>query len=444
VLDYVGANELAAKLRGREISAVEALDAFVSRVAERDPALNAVVSLDVERARRLAVRRDAVARPTGPLHGVPMTIKDAFDVAGLRTTIGTPLFDHVPTVSATVTRRLEEAGAIIVGHSNVPAFLADYVTDNDLFGRTNNPWAPDRTPGGSGGGAAAALAAGITPIEFGSDLAGSLRLPPHFCGVYGLKATELRVPVTGFFSAPHGGPRSVRVLNSLGPMARDLDDLDLVLRVVAGPDGVDVDVPPVPLPRRAKVDPATLRLAVSPTIPGVDVSPSLRRCLGHVADGASDVGARVTATVPAVDFGRLSVAGDLIGAITQILTPAAAQLRDEQRSLAWYLAALDHRDHVAAAFESFFADHDALVLPAGTTTAFSHDARDYADVGGMLVFANLAGLPVLTVPAGADSDGLPIGAQIVGPRWSEPRLLDIAAALEDAGVLPGFRRPPGY
>ena len=463
MLAYLSAGELAERMRRKELRATEAVDAFVARVEERDPAINAVVSLDVERARRLARRRDDSTPEPGPLHGVPMTIKDAFDVEGLRTTIGTPVFDRVAERSSTVARRLEDAGAIIVGHSNVPPFLADHVTENEIFGRTNNPWAPDHTPGGSSGGAAAALAAGITPVEAGSDLAGSLRLPAHYCGVYGLKCTEQRVPMTGFFTPPGGGPRPVRVMAALGPLARDLDDLDLMLRVIAGPDGVDVDVPPVPLAARrhggrkgpfltperwegalpsAPADLRATRLAVVPALPGVRVAAGVRDRLSGIAAAAADAGARVDDALPTVDFGQLTAAGDLIGSISQIFTPAAAALREEQRSLAWYLRVLDQRDRFTAAFEAFFADHDALVLPAGTTAAPPHDARA-ADPGPLLVFANFAGLPVLTAPAGTGADGLPIGVQIVGPRWSETRLLDIAAALEAAGVLPGFQRPPG-
>jgi len=178
----------------------------------------------------------------GPLHGVPMTLKDGHDVAGLRTTVGTLQFDRVADEDGTVAARLRAPGAIIIGHTNVPPFLADYQSANPVFGRTANPWDTEGTPGGSSGGAAAALAAGMTPLEICSDLAGSLRLPAHFCGVYGLKTTEHRVPLTGFFRPPDGVPRSVRMISSLGPMARDLGDLQLALAIVAGPDGHDGEV----------------------------------------------------------------------------------------------------------------------------------------------------------------------------------------------------------
>jgi len=234
-LSYLPARRLADRIKRRELTATEALQTYLDRIAKHNPALNAVVSLNADRAFDAARAADATAAPTGALHGVPMTLKDAHDVAGLRTTIGTEVFDRMPSTDGTVAARLRAAGAIIVGHSNVPPFLADYRSENPIFGRTTNPWDAERTPGGSSGGATAALAAGLTPVEVGSDLAGSLRLPPHFCGVYGLKATENRIPTTGFFRPPDGLPPSVRILGSLGPLARDLADLELVLRIISGP-----------------------------------------------------------------------------------------------------------------------------------------------------------------------------------------------------------------
>jgi amidase len=451
------ARVLARRLRRRELSAVEALDAHLERIDKHNPTLNAVVSLDAERARQRAVAADAAlarGEPVGPLHGVPMTLKDGHDVAGLRTTVGTALFDRVADEDGTVAARLRAAGAIVVGHTNVPPFLADYQSANPIFGRTSNPWDTDRTAGGSSGGAAAALAAGMTPLEVGSDLAGSLRLPPHFCGVYGLKATEHRVPLSGFVRPPGGLPRSVRILASLGPMARDLDDLRLALGVIAGPDGLDGDVPPVPLGPRRRRPLQDLRLAVAPTLPGATVASAVRRQVERVAAQAADAGASVQERLPDLDWAALhKLYGDLMGAVTGLFDPDA-ELREEQRTLAWYLDALTRRDRFAAVWEDFFRDLDALLLPPAMTAAFTHrdmgaaidvdgQLADYGGHGALLVFCNLTGLPALTVPAGQDPDGLPVGVQLVGPRWSEPRLLEIARELERAGVLPGFRAPPG-
>jgi amidase len=450
------ARVLARRLQRRQLTAAEALAAHLERIEKRNATLNAVVSLDADRARASAEAADAALRRgelLGPLHGVPMTLKDGHDVAGLRTTVGTALFDRVADEDGTVAARLRAAGAVIVGHSNVPPFLADYQCANPIFGRTSNPWDTGRTPGGSSGGAAAALAAGMTPLEVGSDLAGSVRLPAAFCGVYGLKTTEHRIPLTGFVRPPDGVPRSVRIMASLGPMARDLGDLRLALGVVAGPDGLDGDVPPVPLgpPRRVRL--RDLRLAVAPTLPGATVAGAVRQQVERVAAEAADAGARVEERLPELDWTAFhQLFGGLLEVITGVVDPQAS-LGDEQRSLLWYLDALERRDRFVAAWEGFFEDLDALLLPAAMTSAFTHresgapievdgERVDYGALGLPLVFGNLTGLPGLAVPAGLDRDGLPVGVQLVGPRWSETRLLGIARELERAGILPGFQAPP--
>jgi amidase len=440
-LAYDSALALADRIRRRELSAVEALEAALERIAAHNTTLNAVVSLDEElayaaaRSADLAVRR---GEDVGPLHGVPVTLKDGLDVAGLRTTVGTPVLDRTASADGAVAARLRRAGAVLIGHTNVPPFLGGYTSENAIFGRTVNPWDTTRTPGGSSGGAAAALAAGLTPVEVGSDLAGSVRLPPHFCGVYGLKTTEHRVPSTGYFGPPeYANP--VRILSTLGPMARDLDDLELVLRLISGPDGADGDVPPVPLPERRPRPLAGLRLATSESLPGVSVEASLREQVARVAAACADAGAKVEERRPEPDWSELVVFLELMEAVTTAFAPEA-----EQRTLEWYLRMLHRRDVFSAAMEAFFAEYDALILPPAATVACAHDGVDATGQGGMLVFANLAGLPALVVPAGFDEEGLPVGVQLVGPRWSEIRLIEIAAALEAAGILPGFTRPPGY
>ena len=447
-LCYLPARVLAHRLRQRELSTVEVLDAYLRRIERLNPTLNAVVSADFDQARQAAAAADrllARGQSPGPLHGVPMTVKDGYDVAGLRTTNGTTLFDRIAERDGTVAARLRAAGAIIFGLSNVPPLLADYRTDNPIFGRTNNPWDLNRTPGGSSGGGAAALAAGLTPIEVGSDFGGSLRLPPHFCGVYGLMATEYRVTLTGFWRPPGGTPRWLRILMSLGPMARDLDDLELVLRVIAGPDGQNPDVPPVPLPSRRRRALPELRLAAVTALPGATVAASLRAVIERIAKEASDAGAHVEDRLPKVNWDDQELSSELMTALTAATYAPNTRLPEEHRTLAWYLSALDRRDQFISAWEDFFGTYDALILPPGATTAFTHDdnmAR--AGQGRQLVFANLAGLPVLVVPAGRDEAGLPIGFQFVGPHWSEMQLLAIAAELEEAGILPKFTRPAGY
>jgi amidase len=448
--------KLARLLQDRQLSAAGVLEAHLNRIDKHNPALNAVVSLDADAARARAEAADEALRRGevwGPLHGVPMTLKDGLDVAGLRTTIGTFEWDRVATEDSTVAARLRAAGAVIVGHTNVAPWLADHQTMNPVFGRTANPWNRARTSGGSSGGAAAAVAAGFTPLEMGSDLSGSIRLPAHFCGVYGLKPTEHRVPLTGFFRPPFKAPRPVRIMSTLGPLARDLDDLELALEIIAGPDGHDGDVPPVPLGERRPTPLRQLRLAVTASLPGMPVAAEVRTVLERVANQAADAGVRIEERLPDLDWQALhALFADLVTTITSVFDPTA-ELPKEQQTLAWYLDALDRRDEFSAVWSAYFSDLDALILPPAMTTAFPHrepgtpvevdgGSVPYQALGGFLVFANLVGLPALVAPAGMTDDGLPIGVQIVGPRWSEFRLLDIAQTLEAAGILPGFRPPP--
>ena len=444
----LSAIELARRISSRKLTAGAALDAHLACIERSNQRLNAVVSLDVPGARRQADAVDAaIARraDVGPLHGVPMTLKDGIDVAGLRTTIGTAVFDRFAHEDATVAARLRKAGAIIIGHSNVAPFLADYQSANEIFGRTSNPWDVTRTAGGSSGGAAAAVASGMTPIEIVSDLGGSIRLPAHFCGIYGLKPTERRVPTTGFFRLPPGAPRTVRIMSSLGPLARTLDDLSIALGLISGPDGADTEVAPVPLGEEPAVRLAGLRIAFAPTVPGAIVANSIRTRVAQVAGKASNAGARVEQRLPRCDWDSANqLFRDLVTAVTAPQT---------DRRLDWYFGALDERDRLIATWDEFFSDVDVLVMPAAMTVAFPHcetgspltvdgESAPYFGQGALLAMGNLTGLPALVAPAGQDGDGLPIGVQLVGPRWSERRLIAICRALERDGVLPGFMPPP--
>src|ERR1700694_4982168 len=247
---FSSTTQLAAVIRAGHVSATEVLEAHLAQIDTHNPALNAIVTMDAERAYERAREADeALARGQvwGPLHGVPFKLKDANATAGMRTPTGfPPLADYVPHEDSTVTARLKAAGGILIGKTNVPVMLADYQSTNPIFGRTNNPWNVERTPGGSSGGAAAALAAGMTPFEIGTDLSASTRLPAHFCGVFGLKTTERRVPLTGVTPALPG-PRPLRIMSTIGPMARTAEDLALLYSIIAGPDGLDNEVPPVPV-----------------------------------------------------------------------------------------------------------------------------------------------------------------------------------------------------
>ena len=298
--------ELARRISSRKLTAGAALEACLACIERPQPAAQRRRLAGCRRRRdgRLTPLTRAIARraDVGPLHGVPMTLKDGIDVAGLRTTIGTAAFDRLADEDATVAARLRKAGAIIIGHTNVAPFLADYQSANEIFGRTSNPWDVTRTAGGSSGGAAAAVASGMTPLEIVSDLGGSIRLPAHFCGVYGLKPTERRVPMTGFFRLPPGAPRTVRIMSSLGPLARTLDDLSIALGLISGPDGADTEVAPVPLGAEPAVRLADVRIAFAPTVPGATVASAIRTRVAQVAGNASNAGARVEQRLPHCDW----------------------------------------------------------------------------------------------------------------------------------------------
>lgn len=255
-LTFTSAHELAAAIRAGRASALEVVDAHLEQIEAYNSALNAVVTLDADGARDRAREADAaLARSEnwGPLHGVPVTIKDGFEIKGVRTTGSyKPLSDYVPERNPTVVARLRDAGAIILGKTNMSLLAADFQTDSPIFGRTNNPWDRARTPGGSSGGSGAAVAAGLSPLDVASDLGGSVRIPAHYCGVFGLKPTEHRVPATGhipdwcipgwFLGGRHPHPAH-GYLRSPGPLVADLE---FCLSLIEGPDGRDASVPPIP------------------------------------------------------------------------------------------------------------------------------------------------------------------------------------------------------
>ncbi|MEP6730131.1 MAG: amidase family protein [bacterium] len=451
---YSSTTALAASIKARDVSAGEVLDAHLAQIDTHNGALNAVVTMDVERARaRAREADDALARGElwGPLHGVPFTLKDAHATAGMRTTTGFPPFDHVPLHDGTVAARLKAAGGILVGKTNVAMLLSDYQSVNPVFGRTNNPWNVGRTPGGSSGGAAAAIAAGMTSFDVGTDMAGSVRVPAHFCGVFGLKPTEHRISLDGVVPDPHNTPRPVRIVSCVGPMARTIEDLDLLHRILAGPDGHDMDVPPVPIGGARGVEIKNLRIAYAPMIPGIPVATDIRAAIEALAEQLARRGAAITeAPLPEIEVEKdLQSLGALIGMMTSAFQPNGKK----PATLAQYLEALVRRDRSIAAWDQFFEEWDVLLMPPSMTTAFPHcepgtqlqvdgNGVDYMAVGAHASLFNYSGHPAVTMPYRLDRDGLPIGVQLVGKRWDEGRLLGIAKVVSrDTGE---FRKPPGY
>jgi len=452
-LVFSTAKQLATAIRARELSAVEVVDAHVAQIDKLNKSLNAVVTLDAEGARRRAREADkalAKGEVWGQLHGVPFVLKDAFATAGMRTTTGFAPLDHVPNEDSTVAFRLKSAGAILLGKSNVATLLADFQTSNAIFGGTNNPWDVERTPGGSSGGAAAAVAAGMTPFDVGTDLSGSIRIPAHFCGVFGFKPTEHRVSLGGVVPDPHGSPRPVRIMSCVGPIARSVDDIILLYQILAGPDWRDTDVPPVAVESLPPPELKQLRIAVAAALGGFPVAADVREAVENLAKQLASLGAIVEeAVLPQVDFeSDLENLGALIGMAT------GAFQQDNQHApttLAQYLAALHLRDRSIVAWEQFFDKYDVLLCPPAMTTAFPHcepgsplrvDGKgvSYRTISAHTAPFNYSGHPALVLPYDIDSEGLPIGVQLVAKRWSDDRLLAIARALSQ--LTREFQRPP--
>ena len=476
---FSSATELAAAIRARRVEAREVVELYLSRIAKHNGALNAVCTLDAAGARQRAREADEALKrgvTWGPLHGVPMTIKDAIETAGVRTTGGhPPLKDYVPQRDASAVASLKKAGAILLGKTNVPPLSADYRADNEIFGRTNNPWNLERTPGGSSGGAAAAVAAGLTGFDVGSDLAGSVRTPAHFCGLFGLKPTERRVPNTGHIPEPPGLPRAVRHMNVLGPLARSVEDLALVTKAMSGPDDAEWDVPPVPWTEPAERELRSFRFAWTANF-GVPVTAETRSGIARLADQLATAGCHVEERNPdgfswdeawecwgeIAITERAATGGDRsrerVAALNKTLGESWAVARGSAKGMhatvADYAAALTRRDGLIGTLEKFFERWDAFVCPVTVGPAIGHvPFGTPIDVGGATVpyFIagtaytcpfNLTGHPSVVVPLAKSRDGLPIGVQLVGRRWSEPALLALAAQV--ALITGPFTPPPKY
>lgn len=456
-LHVASASEIAGAIRARRLSAGEAVEACLARIAAVEPRLRAVVRLDAEAARREAERADAEAGRgafRGPLHGVPVTIKDSFDTAGLVTTWGTPgRARFVPDADATAVARLRAAGAIVLGKTNTPELTFGFEAWNPLHPRTTNPWDPARTSGGSSGGAAALVAAGGAALEIGSDTGGSIRLPAHCCGIAGLRPTSGRVPRTGHAIGPTG---AAEFLTQIGPLARRVEDLALALRILAGPDGHDPFVPPVPLADPASVSLAGLRVALLADNGIAKPDPAVADAARAAADALADAGAHVAERRPPgveetpslfpsvllLDGGAelrvllercgTRVEESSLGGLVAIPAPAP-----EQR-----LATIARWDAFRAALLAWSADWDLVLSPPNAHAALRHGESDaHMPAFSYTMTWNLAGWPGAVVRAGTSPEGLPIGVQLLAPPWREDVALAAAARVEAA--LGGFQPPPG-
>jgi amidase len=459
---FSSAAELARRLAARELSVVEVVEGYLARIERTHASLNAVVTLDAQRARARAQQADAAlarGQHLGPLHGVPFTLKDSLTTAGVRTTVGHEGIDHVPTVDSTVAARLQHAGGILLGKTNVPPLLMSAQTQNPLFGRTNNPHALERTVGGSSGGSGAAVAAGLTAFDVGSDMSGSIRIPANYCGVYGFKPTSGRIPLTGHIPPPPGVASPERMLCALGPLARSVEDLALVFAVLAGPDGQDIDVPPLPLAPVAARGPRSLRIAFMSSFPDVPTSSAVQATVRSVAERLVRAGAEVQERQP-FSFPAMRAAwGEYLRCVGATMTelmatalPAPPPSSSAPPTLGAWATAQRLRDGVIVELERLFDEVDAFLCPLGISEAFPHGPpRTPIPVDGVAVESrfvdhylfpfNLTGSPAVALPA-VMHEGLPLGVQLVGKRFCDEALLGVALGVDT--LLDGFRRPPAF
>lgn len=475
-LHHQSATQLLATMRRGQVGARELLEHFLARVDRLNPAINAIVVQDRARARARADAADAArsrGESLGPLHGLPMTLKESFDWAGTPATWGIPEWkDNIASTDALAVQRLNAAGVNVFGKTNVPIRLADFQSYNAIYGTTDNPWKPGATPGGSSGGSAAALAAGLCALEIGSDIGGSIRNPAHFCGVFGHKPTWNLLPMRG-----HGAALTPTDISVIGPLARSAFDLELMMRLLAVPDEIEARAQNWQLPTLDRPL-AGLRVALWDSESLCPPSADVRARVRAVAQAMADQGALVddqarpefsaehshetfeallasamAARIPQADFDRMSAIAQAAPPDDQ--SPLARQARwQTMRAREWGQRNED-RTRLRWAWHRFFSRFDLVVTPIMPTTAFAHDhgspGKRQITIDGQAhpyfcqtFWAGLVGvslLPATVIPGGLGSDGLPIGVQLIGPAYSDLRLIQIAQRLEQLGFA--FQAPPG-
>ncbi len=468
------------RLDSGAISARDLLELHIKQIEDVNPALNAVVAFDFDRARQRADAADkarANGESWGPLHGLPMTIKDALEVEGLVTTGGGPEYkDHIPGSNADVVQRAVDAGAIIIGKTNVPYMSGDLQTYNDVYGHTNNPWDTSKISGGSSGGAAVSLATGMTTLEIGSDIGGSIRCPAHYCGVCGLKPTLDIVPGRGHIPGPPGA--LVRNdMSVIGPMARSVRDLELMLPLLAGPVGVNAKGYKLDLPAARTNDITKMKLALWTDAPYSPTSSDTQRVLNELADKLEAAGATIDRNpklpnsleeICAVYTPMLSsiVLAAMPIEVLQNLANAAEQAPDGDTSFQTLqgkgammtagqrMMYQDMRLQMRAAWEEFLSDYDAILMPNSPHCAFPHNfetpfpARTVEFDGKLHPYHNfiawtapsiLLTFPAASIPAGQSADGMPINVQIMSAYLEDQTALAVGAAVEQ--VTGPFKAP---
>lgn len=476
---FLPAGEITDKIRSGELSVVETVGAFLAQIKKHEPDINAITHLrDEEEILKEARHKDELLKskqPVGPLHGLPMTVKDSFDVEGLITSIGHPLFSrNIAKEDAILVQRLKEAGAIIIGKTNLPLFSIDWQSTNWWFGQTNNPYKLERVAGGSSGGSSAALAAGFTPLELGSDIGGSIRVPAHFCGVCGLKPTEKALPNRGQSKFP-GKPQGHRNLLVSGPMARSVDDLMLAMKVLWNHDKPLSEIPPVDF-NRTSWEGTRLRIAYNTTINEVDLDKEYLAVFNSFIDKIKQEEHRLSLDFPKYNEKQAFItAGILAGYDFDINMPQLplrkaflySFIRLKFRAKYWakgmakgvrisprdYAKALNDKDRLSDLYTNFFRDYDIWLTPVCAIEAFKHQRAgkafrinsrkvSYMDAIASFTFTTaLSGHPIAVIPIGFTSSGMPVGVQIHAQKWHDKKLLEIARYLEK--FTPRFRIPNG-
>ena len=457
-LTFLPAVSMAEQIRRKVLSPVELLEAHLARIEELNPRLNAFVQVDAEGARqqaRLAEAAVGASGELGPLHGVPLSIKSSMEVAGLRCESGTKLrAGFLATRDAPLVARLCRAGAIILGTTNAPELLMAWETDNVLYGRTNSPWDLSRTPGGSSGGEAAAIAARMSAGGVGSDGGGSIRVPAHFSGICGLKPTPGRIPATGHFPSSLG---PFALLGVVGPMARTVADLKVLFEVMQGPDDGDPSAAPVPVCWPPQDDLQRLRIGYFEDDGRTPVTAETRAAVQAAAEALQRAGFQVEPFRPdGLEHARqlwwnlFGIAGGMmLGPMTQghesEIGPLLKQFsswvaREPSHTGQSLLETWLQRDVVRIQIFTQMQKYPVLLCPVAAIPAFRHGERSwqvegktvkYLDAWSYCEWFNLLGTPAVVVPVGKSPEGLPIGVQIVARPWQEELVLSVAAVLEE-------------
>jgi amidase len=480
-LPFRSAKQLASLIRKKKIGCLELLDFYLKRVERYNPKINAVIFMNVDAARKRARQADRALTKGeiwGPLHGVPMTIKESYDVVGMPTTFGVPQYkDNYPLKNAIAVNRFLKAGVVLFGKTNVPLYLADWQTFNDIYGTTNNPWDVTRVPGGSSGGSAAALAAGLTGIESGSDIGASIRNPAHYCGVYGHKPTYAIASPRG-----HALPGVVAVgdISAIGPLARSAEDLALALEVMAGPDDIDGVGWQLRLPKDHKKRFKEYKVAVIYTDSEAEVDEEVQKRLRALVEFLIKNKVKVDENArPKIDSRQAHRNYiQLLRAATskrmskemfqqnlevfKVLPPGDETYQSQMiRAQALYhrdwLLFNEDRHKMRLAWAEFFRQYDLLLCPVATTAASPHNHKGerwerMIPVNGrpqpsttQMFWAGYSGnfyLPSTVAPAGFTQEGLPVGVQIVGPQYGDYTCIHFARLLERE--IQAFVPPTGY